>query len=67
MTTTMIIQLVGTGTKPTDKGVVALPVYKDNEVQLYDLVIDGQWQGSGRTIEHVTQLALYLTRIKKNE
>lgn len=54
------------------EGCVALPVYSKNgsdEIQLYDLVIDGEWQGSCRTLPQVTQLARELVRVKvkKNE
>lgn len=48
MTITKTIQLQRHGLTPID----IEPVWVDNEIQLFDMFVDGEWVGSRRTLEH---------------
>lgn len=49
MTTTKTIQLLRTGLTLID----IEPVWVDDEVQLFDIFIDGEWQGSRRLLSYI--------------
>lgn len=49
MTTTKTTPSEPTGTQPTEHSLV--PVYYKGLIQLYDIYVEGTWQGSRRTIK----------------
>lgn len=51
MTTPKTIQLLRTGLTPID----IEPVWVDDEVQLFDIFIDREWQGSRRLLRYIEE------------
>jgi hypothetical protein len=62
MTTSRTIPSQQLGTRLTE----FIPIFRDGQIELYDIYYDSTWLGSGRTIE-ICRERVYFHRRKKDE